>query len=225
MTFERKINIGLKPEKNWRDNPYWKKKGCALFHDQIKIGRHNIKLLGWTKLPEDKKNALYTCIALLNPLLVYPTSYILLDDQNMPNPYNPSELCVGYRRKSERAIQFYPHVITSTKCHKELPEVSIWQGAIIHEFAHNQDFFPTIMEQWIQKFGWVKLGEAKIITAKDGSCIKIWYECEQPEKLITAYARYKPSEDFSESMVAALKCPNRLDTDKLAFLKNCFEGQ
>jgi len=224
MALEKLRSYLLTPDIDWRTENYWRqKKTKPSDYGKIKASSgHEIKLFGWSEPPPAKLNDLYECVALLPSKLVLPTTYILFDDVDMPNPYDPSELCAGYRRKPERAIQFYPHAYFSNQDYKGLSGISIWKGAIIHEFTHNQDFYPEIMEAWIQEFGWVRLNQSREVTASDGSCIRIEYECRQPERLVTRYAGYKPSEDLSESMVAALFDPNRLDPDKLDFIKQYF---
>ncbi|MEK7080397.1 MAG: hypothetical protein AAB925_01010 [Patescibacteria group bacterium] len=54
-----------------------------------------------------------------------------------------------------------------------------------------------------------------------GNTARLWYNVH-PERCINNYARLGPEDDFSESMVAALRKPEILDGERLRFIKEKF---
>ncbi len=224
MHLQKLTREQLIPKRDWRKVNYWRAKGKPSYIGKIETPcGSKVELFAWNKISKSKIETLRKCIYLLPSELVLPTKYLLFDIKDAPNPYSLSELCTGYRRQFEMSIQFYPYSYITKGYYKGLSKVPIWQGTIIHEFAHNQDFYPEIMNAWIKEFGWVKIDKPRIIYTSNKFRIKVEYKCIKKEMLVTKYAGYKPEEDFAESMVAALLCPERLNRKKFMFIQRIFK--
>lgn len=141
--------------------------------------------------------------------------YILLDNNQPPNP-NTGEEMNGYGAIKESAVKLYP------RGQKFMPHrisrASNFEGTVIHELSHK--FSIPLRNDWSRTFGW-KMLESPV--QLPGGAHQ-HYKCESPERCVSEYAKISPDEDLCESMVAAIKAPDTLDPERLAFIKEKIFG-
>lgn len=141
--------------------------------------------------------------------------YILLDNEQPLNP-NTGENMNGQSRLKCKALKIYPQ--GKSFMNHRIGQASNFEGTVIHEFSHN--ISPKIREEWKKLFWWIDLEIPIQLQGWDNQ----YYTNPNPERCISEYAKFSPDEDLCESMVAAAKAPETLDTERLAFIQSKIFG-
>ena len=130
----------------------------------------------------------------------------------------------GFQRAEtffNQSVTFFTRVGSSTESYERIPQtdVSMIEAVTLHEYAHaimdQYAFDRTLREDWKRQFAWKYLDEPK----KLAGGMEVMYACDEPERCINEYARSDPSEDFCESLVAAVYAPQSLDPIRLQMLQ------
>jgi hypothetical protein len=147
--------------------------------------------------------------------------YLIFDDEQVAN-HNSGLPMNGQVVRSWNAIHFYPACFLTGKYRgKEISQfpdsVEHFTGVLIHEYSHFLE--PKFTIEWQEKFGWIHL-ESPISLSQHSTKYK---ECMKPENCISHYSLFHSEEDFCESMVALLLCPDKLKEvclEKYEFLQS-----
>ncbi len=143
--------------------------------------------------------------SLSTPKVFERVTAIVIDDQQPINPHTGTPMN-GYGEQGG-AIKLYPSALQSVG--HRVPGVSNLEGTVIHELSHSlgTDF----QNRWAREFDWAMLDEPEILP---GGAQKN-YQVSEPNRCVTEYAQVNPAEDICESMVAALRNPDILDSQRL----------
>lgn len=216
---EKKLQEHLK-DHNWWLQDYWRKKGLPKEQFTISTENGDIQIYNFSEALTERhiqelQNLMQVFIQARDKSPLQEIKYILLDDLQHPNP-NTGEDMNGYGPVKEKAIKLYPR--GQQFIPHRVPEASNFEGTTIHELSHG--FSVSLINEWANAFGWKMLDTP--IQLPGGAYQ--YYGCTNPEKCISDYAKISPSEDICESMVAAIKVPEKLDPDRLAFIQKKIFG-
>lgn len=206
-------------KKNWWLQDYWTKKGIPNEQISIKIGEINLEVYNFSAKLQDKhieelKRAIKDLNKIQNGIIFKNIKYILIDDKQAKNPRTGENLN-GYSRAECNAIQIYPEGLRFIP--HRIKEASNFEGTIIHEFAHNLNL--DVFNKWRQEFGWKDLDKPKQLS---GGAFQ-YHVLDDPKRCVSDYAVFEPQEDLCESLVAALRSPGILDSQRAEFINRLFQ--
>lgn len=213
---EQKAREEVKSKKWWL-NEYWQSKGDPKEQLSIKSGNLNFELYNfWEPLSPEQESELESILGSFGNSEVggklTELNYILIDNNPIQDP-KTNEPRRGYSFNQMKTIVLYPRAM-SEEPHR-IASTSSFAGTLSHEIGHilaNSDF----VEEWKRRFGWVRLEDGEVKTVGDFTAL---YKNEQPDRLVSDYAKFTPEEDICESLVAAINNPEVLDPERLAFLR------
>ena len=232
-------------EVSWQDSPYWSDKGAPKEQFDITFSGRKIEMANFSeaKLTKDQLGDLEKIIAefsqIKNGEVFDKIKSICVDNEQPTDPETGKGLNGMAVEKGDGIIKLYPRALEPIPHRVE--GVSNFEGTVIHEFSHAIALVePEINDEWRKKFGWKKdekkieeiyelglMDELKETPQKDWGAIhpNIWvltriWNVAEPRRCVTDYAKLGPEDDFAESMVAALRNPEVLDTRRRVFLKN-----
>lgn len=207
------IKKELKAENWWLDS-YWQEKGLPKEQIEVSFGDRKINIynfnqegLGQIHL-EELKRAIELFSKINNGSVFDKIKYIVLDDKQFIEQTGENRNGQGVM-DNNGTIKLYPSALQGK--HRVEP-ASNFEGTLIHEITHSLQN-ADVRNEWSEKFGW------ESFESEGKSLLKV----KNPERCITDYARnINPSEDICESMVATVVSPQRLDPERLEFLRDKF---
>ena len=219
---------------NWWLSARWQEKGLPQeqFVWQMGDKKVNIFNFGSSLLDQniaDFKTALDSLAAKTN-FGADGLDYILIDNEDKPHPYanaQEGQLIRGASVVPQKAIVLFPTVINE-KSYRDGQigtNISGIQGIIPHEMGHQFEYksaganHDLVTNIWHNDYGFGQFNPDKRM-----------FELTNPDETVSDYAKLNTSDDFCESLVAALYNPDRLkevSPKKLEFMQNVIlkEGQ
>lgn len=199
---------------NWWLQEYWQGKGMPKEQFSIHADALNCDLFNYGQplQPEQAEEIrkLLGTISQIPSERLKDVRYIVIDNQDRPNDQNGEDMR-GYAFTNEKMIVLYPRAL-SAEPHR-IANTSGLAGTLVHEVGHIlQD--GAFVEEWKKRFNWKELEESQIVRG-----LVRTQDNEQPERLVTDYAKFSPAEDICESFSAAVNNPDVLDPERLAFIR------
>lgn len=199
---------------NWWLQEYWQGKGIPKEQFSIHTETLNCDLFNYgqplqLEQAEEIRKLLGT-ISQIPSNRLKDVRYIVIDNQDRPNDQNGEDMR-GYAFTNEKMIVLYPRAL-SAEPHR-ITNTTGLAGTLVHEVGHIlQD--GAFVEEWKRRFAWKVLEQSQVVRG-----LVRTQENEQPERLVTDYAKFSPAEDICESFAAAINNPDVLDPERLAFIR------
>ena len=211
---EEKVRNELKME-NWWLQEEWQKKGLPKEQLTINFTKGKTELYNYSqKLEERHIKELEIAFSIFESIsdgkYLNELKYILINNVSEKNE-NSGEPKYGRRQENIHSIVLNPEAL-SFEPHR-IKDSSVFLGTLIHEMGHI--VAPDMIVEWRKKFGWVELEKNELLPGGGSR----YQTCVQEERCVTNYAKFKPDEDISESIVAFFIDPEILDPEKYEFLK------
>jgi len=232
-------------EVSWQDSPYWSDKGNPKEQFDVAFEGRRLEVANFSdvSLTKDQLEELQRIIAEFSQIkdgeVFDKVKSICVDNLQPIDPETKEGVNGMGAEKDDGIVKLYPRALKPISHRVE--GVSNFAGTVIHELAHAVETSETQVE-WRERFEWLlnsdKIGELrklglmeklKSTPQKDWvnlhpdiwNLVRFW-TIMQPERCVTDYAKLSPEDDFAESMVAALRNPDLLDSQRSRFLKNNF---